>query len=81
MIDIKHIKKMCQKVIDYKDIDHIVIPVQEQKTIIAKADLLLDQTFVFDRPWDMERCSIPYKLDVLNWKTVSQNLEVAKNNS
>lgn len=75
MIDIKHIKKMCQKVIDYKDIDHIVIPVQEQKTIIAKADLLLDQTFVFDKPWDMERCSIPYKLDILNWETICHDDE------
>ena len=41
MIDIKHIKKMCQKVIDYKDKDHIVIPFQEKKTINAKTGLFL----------------------------------------
>ena len=39
----------------------------QQKEIIKNADLLVNQTFVFDKPWDMERCTTPYHLDHITW--------------
>ncbi|AEB76478.1 heparinase [Clostridium botulinum] len=37
------------------------------KTLIAKANLLIDNTFVFKEKWDMEQCHTPYKLKNINW--------------
>lgn len=34
---------------------------------IKKANLLLNDIFLFNDPWDMEQCHIPYKLAPLKW--------------
>lgn len=31
-------------------------------TIVNRADLILDGVFLFDKPWDMERCDTPFDL-------------------
>jgi len=38
-----------------------------EKHIIYKADLLLNNIFLFDDPLDMEACYIPYHLKEINW--------------
>lgn len=39
----------------------------EKALIFERADALLDQTFVFDKPWDMERCLTPYHFAQMDW--------------
>ncbi len=40
---------------------------REEALIFTRAEELLNQTFVFDKPWDMERCLTPYHLDTMDW--------------
>lgn len=41
----------------------------EKALIFQRADELIQQTFIFDKPWDMERCLTPYHLAQLDWNT------------
>jgi hypothetical protein len=41
----------------------------EAREIIRQADLLLDNTFVFTDPWDMEPCREPYTIAPDDWLT------------
>ena len=34
----------------------------EGERIVEQAELLMDQTFIFEDRWDMEPCSTPYTL-------------------
>ncbi len=43
------------------------IAAAERELILTRAEELLDQTFVFDKPWDMERCLTPYHFDTMDW--------------
>lgn len=40
---------------------------EERKEMIRKAELVMDNTFVFDHNWDMEPCQTPYHLDPIIW--------------
>lgn len=40
---------------------------REMEKVLAQADRLMEQTFVFQDPWDMEPCSIPYQLRPMDW--------------
>ena len=35
--------------------------------LLRQADMLVEQTFVFQDRWDMEPCNIPYKIDMNTW--------------
>lgn len=39
----------------------------EKTLIFERADELLNQTFVFNKPWDMERCLTPYHFAQMEW--------------
>ena len=39
----------------------------EKALIFQRAEELMQQTFIFDKPWDMERCLTPYRLAPLDW--------------
>ncbi len=40
---------------------------EERMAVLKQADRILQQEFVFEDKWDMEPCSIPYKLDNMVW--------------
>lgn len=40
---------------------------REAEAVVAQADRLLEQTFIFEDKWDMEPCSIPYTLEEMIW--------------
>lgn len=40
---------------------------EEADELIRQADMLLKQTFMFQDKWDMEPCSIPYKMTLDTW--------------
>lgn len=68
-MDIKYCKKQLEALIAYKQISHIkdYITKQDEELIIKQADELLQQVFTFDKPWDMERCKIPYSFEKMDW--------------
>lgn len=43
--------------------------------IIKKADLLLENIFIFNEKWDMEQCTTPYKLEDIDWLKSPNNDE------
>lgn len=49
---VEYIKKYCKK---------------EAEELIRQADMLLEQTFIFQDKWDMEPCNIPYKMTLDTW--------------
>lgn len=59
--------KLLQNIIKYKQIDKFSINEDEKAHILKKARELLDQTFVFDKTWDMERCLTPFHFDEMDW--------------
>lgn len=59
--------KLLQKIIEYKQIDKISVNDDERAYILKKADELLDQTFIFNKTWDMERCLTPFHFDKIDW--------------
>lgn len=40
---------------------------EEKEELMRQADMLLDQTFIFQDKWDMEPCHIPYKMTLDTW--------------
>lgn len=40
---------------------------REYEKKLIGANLLLNNSFVFDNTWDMEQCNIPYRIDPFNW--------------
>lgn len=40
---------------------------EESIELIRQADMLLEQTFIFQDKWDMEPCNVPYKMTLGNW--------------
>lgn len=59
--------KLIENIIKYKQIDKITVNDDEKAHILKKADELLNQTFVFNKTWDMERCLIPFHFDKMDW--------------
>ena len=40
---------------------------EEADELLRQADMLLEQTFIFQDKWDMEPCNIPYKITLDTW--------------
>ena len=40
---------------------------EEKKELIRQADMLVEQTFIFQDKWDMEPCNIPYTMTLETW--------------
>lgn len=59
-------KMMMQKVITKLQDD---ICGDEKVHMLQHAKQLLNNTFTFDKPWDMERCLTPYTLPEIDWNT------------
>lgn len=49
---VEYIKKYCE---------------DEKKELIRQADMLLEQTFIFQDRWDMEPCNTPYTISMDTW--------------
>lgn len=62
-------KTSLQFLADKKNINEVVHKVgdKEKELIFTRAEELLNQTFVFDKPWDMERCLTPYHFEEMDW--------------
>ena len=39
----------------------------EMNCILQRADMLRNKTFLFDDPWDMEPCPVPYQIGLEDW--------------
>lgn len=68
----KHLmKNFLDFLIQQKQIDQIAGKLSPTETvqIIAHANELMQQTFTFNKTWDMERCLTPYTLEQMDWNT------------
>lgn len=43
------------------------LSLDDQQLVLSKANQLKENIFTFDKPWDMERCTIPYQLETLDF--------------
>ena len=68
-MDVKYCKKQLEAWIEYKQISNIkeYISKKDEELIIKKAEELMKQVFTFDKPWDMERCNVPYQFEKIDW--------------
>lgn len=64
------IKTRTEELCAAKDIRHLAesLTMQDRDLIMKHASDLKNNTFVFDKPWDMERCIIPYHLETIDWE-------------
>lgn len=69
-MNIQFTKQILHHFINKKELNHIVdyLNNDEKQNIIKHADELMQNIFTFDKPWDMERCVIPYKIEPLDWE-------------
>lgn len=68
-MNIAYCKKQIERLVKEKQIQDMAAHIRDEDKpyIIHKADELLDKTFTFDKAWDMERCTIPYHFDYMDW--------------
>lgn len=68
-MNMAYIEKQLEHLVKEKQIENMVeyIHKKDSSHIIQKADELMDKTFTFDKPWDMERCTIPYHFEIMDW--------------
>lgn len=68
-MNLSYIKKQLQFWADKKDVLHVkkILTKEDQILVKRKSEELIQNIFTFDKPWDMERCQIPYKLETLDW--------------
>lgn len=68
-MNLSYIKKQLQFWADKKDVLHVkkLLTKEDQILVKRKSEELIQNIFTFDKPWDMERCQIPYKLKTLDW--------------
>ena len=67
-----HLKTAAAKYMEIYNIEKVAEYVhehckEEEKELLRQADMLLDQTFIFQDKWDMEPCNIPYKMSMDTW--------------
>ena len=64
-MNVEYCKNCLEGISRFKEINKIsTLLVDEDMELIRKrADELSSHIFVFDKPWDMERCIVPYQLD------------------
>lgn len=60
-----YIKKQLELLLQIKQpqLFATLLTSSDQDLIMKRANELLEQVFVFNKPWDMERCITPYKLE------------------
>lgn len=68
--NLAHSKKIIRELIRKKRIAEFseYISSDEKKLIIEEANRLLKQIFVFEKTWDMERCSTPFRIEPLDFR-------------
>lgn len=71
---LKRILECRSAFLGYKEISDYIEKYcsQEKESLLCQAELLLEQTFVFQDKWDMEPCRTPYAMRLESW-TVSPN--------
>ena len=67
-----NLKTAAKKYIEIYDIEKVAEYVhehckEEEKELLRQADMILNQTFIFQDKWDMEPCNIPYTLTMDTW--------------
>lgn len=68
-MNIEYSKRQLQQIIISKKIMQMKKHISENDTlfIIEQAKLLQQHIFTFDKPWDMERCLLPFCIEPLNF--------------
>lgn len=67
------IRKQWNEVFQAKDFNQVTTILQEdsyRQLLVQRGDQLCQHTFVFDHPWDMERCLIPHTMEKMQWNQV-----------
>ncbi|WP_179393838.1 alginate lyase family protein [Lacticaseibacillus absianus] len=72
MSDLNELKRRLAthaRYLAYDQLPALITPAAKAQ-LLAEADQLVDHVFAFDKPWDMERCPTPYRLDPLDYEAV-----------
>lgn len=70
MADLNYIKTQLLQIAAARGFDAKAFSASAQRAIIADAERLLHRTFLFDKPWDMERCTKSYRLNPMDYEAV-----------
>ena len=64
-MNIEYCKSCLQGIFNFKDIEKtaLLLTEEDKKVIEKRSEELNNNIFVFDKPWDMERCIVPYQLE------------------
>lgn len=68
-MDLNYTKQRLHHISQEKRIEDMkhYISDEDGKQIVQHANQLIKHIITFDKPWDMERCTIPYQLDKIDW--------------
>lgn len=72
-MNVTYTKQQLTNILMYRGWDPISYDTPTKQLILKQADELSKHIFTFDKPWDMERCIIPYQLpQTIDW-TITQH--------
>lgn len=69
----EEIKKLWHDIVERKDLKQVAVQLQQdpqRDLLLLRGNELCRHTFVFDHPWDMERCLTPHTMEVMDWNQV-----------
>lgn len=69
----EEIKKLWHDIVERKDLKQVAAQLQQdpqRDRLLLRGNELCRHTFVFDHPWDMERCLTPHTMEVMDWNQV-----------
>ncbi len=70
---IEEIRKSWRQLVaqkEFKQVAELLRQSPEREKIMQRGRELCAHTFVFDHPWDMERCLTPHTMETMNWNQV-----------
>lgn len=76
-MNIKYVKKnldLLSKIKGTKEVRKMLTS-NDRELVSRKASELAQNIFTFDKPWDMERCVIPFQLDKIDWNVTKNDDE------
>lgn len=72
-MQIEEIRKQWRQIMaakELKQVSELLRQSPERDILMQRGKELCAHTFVFDHPWDMERCLTPHTLEIMNWNQV-----------
>lgn len=71
MIDINALKTRLNQIAAARTFDpEKDLDKNAKQAIIQNAERLLNNIFLFNKPWDMERCKTPYQINPLDYEAI-----------